>query len=48
MPECYKQDKPRVQLVGRQSPGSKEAEEVTALEAVIRQRLEKTQQIEKT
>jgi hypothetical protein len=49
---CYKQDKSRVQLVGGQSADSKgvntEAEEVTALEAVTRQRLVKTQQTEKT
>jgi hypothetical protein len=40
VPRCYAQDKSRVQSVVRQSPASKdvntEAEEATALEAVIR------------
>jgi hypothetical protein len=49
----YKQDKYRVQLVGRQSPGSKgvntEVEEATVLEAVIRRQLVTTiEQTEKT
>jgi hypothetical protein len=47
-PSCYKQDKSRIQLAGRQSPVSKDVytktEELTALEAVTRQRLVKTQQ----
>jgi hypothetical protein len=47
MPRCYKQDNSRVQLVVRQSPASKhlntEAEEVTALEAVIRRQSVKIQ-----
>jgi hypothetical protein len=42
----YKQDNSRIYLIMRQSPASKdvntEAEESTALEAVIRQRLVKT------
>jgi ribosomal protein S2 len=45
---CYKQDKPRILLVGRHSPASKnvntEAEEATALEAVTRQLPVKVQQ----
>jgi hypothetical protein len=40
VPKCYKQDKSRVWLAGRQSPISEgvntEAEEATALEAVTR------------
>jgi hypothetical protein len=40
MLKCYKQDKSRVESAMRQSPASKdvntEAEEVTALETVIR------------
>jgi hypothetical protein len=46
VPRCYKQDKSRFQLTGRQLMASKgvntEAEEATALEAVARQRLVKT------
>jgi hypothetical protein len=49
---CYKQDKSRVLLVVGKSPGSKdvntEVERSTALESVVRQRLVKTQQTEKT
>jgi hypothetical protein len=52
VPRCYKQDKSGVEVVGRQSSGSKgvntEAEEVTVLESVIRQRLVKTQKTERT
>jgi hypothetical protein len=51
VPKCYKQDKSRVQSVVRQSPASKAANtenEAKALEAVIRQRLVKTEQTEKT
>jgi hypothetical protein len=51
VPGC-KQDKSRVQLVGRGSPSSKgvntEVEETNALKAATRQRLKKTQQTEKT
>jgi hypothetical protein len=52
VPRCYKQDKYRVQLVGRESPASKgvntEAEEATALEAVARRQPVKTQHTEKS
>jgi hypothetical protein len=52
MSRCYKLDKSRVQFIGRHAKVSKgvntEAEEATALEAVTRQRLVKTQQTEKT
>jgi hypothetical protein len=52
VPRCYNKDKSWFYLVGRESPASKgvntEAEEATALEAVTRQRLLKTQHIEKT
>jgi hypothetical protein len=52
VPRWYKRDKPTVYLVVRQFPGSKvvntNAEEATDLEAVIRQRLVKTQHTEKT
>jgi hypothetical protein len=51
VPRCYKQDKSEFSELG-ESPASKgvnmEAKEVTALEAVTRQRLMKTQQTEKT
>jgi hypothetical protein len=51
VPRCYKQDKSRVQLVVRHWSASKdvntEAEGATALQAVTRQRLVKTQQTEK-
>jgi hypothetical protein len=47
VPMCYKQDTSRVYLVVRQSPASNdmntEVEGCTALEAVSRQRLMKTQ-----
>jgi hypothetical protein len=47
---CYKQNKPRVSSVVRQSPASKgvnmEAEEAMALEAVTRQQPVKMQQTE--
>jgi hypothetical protein len=50
MPKCYKQDESRIIQLG-ELPASKsvntEVEEATALEAVTRQRLVKTQQIEK-
>jgi hypothetical protein len=49
---CYKQDKPRVLLVVRRSPASKdvdpEVEESMALDAVTRKRLVMTQETEKT
>jgi hypothetical protein len=49
---CCKQDKPKVLLVVRKSPASKdvdpEVEESTALEVVTRQRLVMTQQTDKT
>jgi hypothetical protein len=52
VPTFYEQDKSRIQSVWRKSPASKgmntEAEEATALKAVTRQRLVKTQQTEKT
>jgi hypothetical protein len=52
MPRCYKQDKSKVKLVGRQSSTSKdvntEAEEATALVAVTRRQPVKIQQTEKT
>jgi ribosomal protein S2 len=52
VPRCYKQDKSRVQSVGRQSQASKgvntEAEEAMALEAITRWQPVKIQQTEKT
>jgi hypothetical protein len=45
LPRCYKQDKSGVYLVARETLASKEA---TALKAVTRQRLVKTQQTENT
>jgi hypothetical protein len=47
MPRCYKQDKSRVYLVGRQSPASKGVN-IKAEEAVIRRQPVKVQQTEKT
>jgi hypothetical protein len=48
---CYKQDKPKVQLILRQSPANKlgntEGEEAMALEAVTRRQQVKIQQTEK-
>jgi hypothetical protein len=48
---CYKQDKSRFQLVGRQSPTSKGVntvvEEATVLQAVTRRQPVKIQQTEK-
>jgi hypothetical protein len=50
VPRCYKQDKSGVELVLKQSPARKdvntEAEEATALEAVIRLQPMKIQQTE--
>jgi hypothetical protein len=52
LPRCYKQDRSRIELVGRQSPASKnvntEGEEATALEAVTRRQPVKIEQTEKT
>jgi hypothetical protein len=52
VPRCYKQDRSRLRLVVRQSPGSKdvniEAEGTTALEAVTKRQPLKMQQIAKT
>jgi hypothetical protein len=52
MPWCYKQDKSRASLAGRQSPTSKdmntEAEEATMLEAITRRQPVKIQQTKKT
>jgi hypothetical protein len=52
VPRCYKQDNSKIELVVRQSSAIKdvntEAEGLTALEAITRQRLAKTQQTEKT
>jgi hypothetical protein len=52
VPRCFKQDKSRIELVVRQSPANEDVytqvEGTTALEAVTRQRLAKTQQTEKT
>jgi hypothetical protein len=51
MLRCYKQDRSRVLLVGKESPASKgmnvQVEGSMALEAITRQRLGKTQQTEK-
>jgi hypothetical protein len=51
VPRCYKQNKPRIEIVLRQSPVSKgvntEAEETTALEAVTRRQPVKIEQAEK-
>jgi hypothetical protein len=52
VPRCYMRDRSRILLVVRQSPAIKdvntEVEGSAALEVVIRQRLVKTQQSEKT
>jgi hypothetical protein len=50
MPRCFKQDKPRILSVVRNSPASKDVkadvEEVTVLEAVARRQPVKIQQTE--
>jgi hypothetical protein len=52
VPRCYKQDKFKIELVVTESPASEDVktgvEGCTALKAVTRQRLVKTQQTENT
>jgi hypothetical protein len=51
VPRCYKQNKSRILLLGKQLPAcmgvNTAAEEATVLEVVTRQRLVKRQQTEK-
>jgi hypothetical protein len=52
LPPCYKQNKSKIQLVGRHSPASNgvktEAEEAAVLEAVTRRLPAKIEQTEKS